>query len=119
MMSESIIHIDGLRIYARHGVNAQERVAGNVFEVNVSLKTDAGTAMMNDSLGDTVNYAEIVDLIKNCMAEPSNLLENAVYRIYRAIAENYPAVSHGSISLYKLQPPISAELARVGFTYRW
>lgn len=119
MTAEGTIHIDGLRIFARHGVNPQERVAGNVFEVNVSLKSDAGTAMVNDSLGDTVNYAEIVDLIKNCMAEPSKLLENAVYRIYKAIIESYPAVSHGSISLYKIQPPISAELARVGFTYTW
>lgn len=116
---EGTIHIDELRIHARHGVNPQEKVVGNVFEVNLALKIDAEAAMKNDSLGDTVNYAEIVDLIKKCMDEPSLLLENAAYRICLAISEDYPAVKHGSISLYKVQPPISAELARVGFSFDW
>lgn len=119
MAIEGTIHIDGLRINARHGVNPQERVTGNMFEVNIALKIDAEAAMKNDSLGDTVNYAEIVDLVKKCMNEPSLLLENAAYRIGRSIADNYPAVIHGSISLYKLQPPISAELTRVGFSFDW
>lgn len=116
---EGTIHIDGLRIFARHGVDAQERVVGNTFEVNLSLKIDAGAAMENDCLGNTVNYAEIVDLVKECMATPSALLENVAYRIYCAIGERYPTVKHGHISVYKLQPPISAELARVGFSFGW
>ena len=37
MATEGTIHIDGLRIYARHGVNPQERVTGNMFEVNLEL----------------------------------------------------------------------------------
>lgn len=115
MAIEGNIHIDGLRIYARHGVNPQERVVGNMFEVSLTLKIDAETAMKNDSLDDTVNYAEIVDLVKECMKQPSKLLEHAAYRIYQAIADRYPYVRHGSISLYKIQPPISAELARWAF----
>ena len=119
MATEGTIHIDGLRIYARHGVNPQERVTGNMFEVNLELKIDAETAMKNDSLGDTVNYAEIVDIVKICMAEPSLLLENAAYRIQQAIATQFPDVKHGTIGLYKLHPPISAELGRVGFSFSW
>lgn len=119
MSLEGTIHIDGLRIFARHGVDPQETIVGNTFEVNLALTIDAEAAMIHDSLGDTVNYAEIVDLIRGCMAVPSALLENAVYRIVAEIAARYPAVKHGSISLYKLQPPISAELARVGFSYSW
>ena len=60
-----------------------------------------------------------LDLVKECMATPSALLENVAYRIYCAIGERYPAVKHGHISVYKLQPPISAELARVGFSFGW
>jgi len=119
MAIEGTIHIDGLRIFARHGVNPQERVVGNMFEVNLSLKIDAEAAMKNDSLGDTVNYAEIVDLVKKCMNEPSLLLENAAYRISLAITKCYPSIKHGSISLYKIQPPISAELSKVGFSFDW
>lgn len=119
MALEGTIHIDGLRIYARHGVNPQERTVGNIFEVTLALKIDAEAAMKYDSLGDTVNYAEIVDLVKRVMATPSALLENAAYRIVEAIRESYPAVKHGSISLYKLQPPVSAELARTGFSCDW
>lgn len=118
-MSQSIIHIRGLRVYAYHGVLPQERVVGNTFSINVDLKVNVENAMKNDILDATVNYAEIIELIKKCMAEPSALLEHVVGRIVRAITEQFPLVEGGSVTLYKLQPPISAELDSVGFTYSW
>ncbi len=116
---QSSIVIDGLRIMARHGVLPQETTVGNMFEVSVKLDFDAAGAMRADNFGLTVSYAEVIELIKQEMSVPSKLLENAVRRIWMAITRRYPEVSGGEIALYKLQPPVSAELKRAGFVYRW
>lgn len=118
-MPNSTIHIRGLRVYAYHGVLPQERVVGNSFSVDADLKVNVENAMKNDILDATVNYAEIIDVIKDCMAKPSALLENAVWRIVESIIKRYPQIKGGSVTVYKLQPPVSAELDSVGFTYSW
>ncbi len=113
------ISIEGLRIFARHGVAAQETTVGNTFEVTVQLEFNCEQAMQSDSLDRTINYAAVVDLIKQEMAQPSKLLENVALRIYENITSHYPLVCGGSIAIYKLQPPIEAELDRVGFCFSW
>lgn len=118
-MPHSTIHIRGLRVYAYHGVLPQERIVGNVFSIDADLKVNVENAMKNDSLDATVNYAEIIDVIKKCMAQPSALLENVACRIVETINGRYPQVEGGSVSVFKLQPPVSAELESVGFTYSW
>ena len=70
------VYIDKLRIFARHGVLPQERTVGNTFEVSVRLDFNALRAMISDSIDDTVNYAEAVEIIRGEMSMPSQLLEN-------------------------------------------
>ncbi len=111
--------VDGLRIYAHHGVFPQERIVGNMFSVDVHLKCDSAIAMQSDCLDSAVSYVQIVDLVKRVMSEPSNLLENVVYRIVEALKKEFPQSTGGMVAVYKLQPPISSELERVGFVYSW
>ena len=118
-MITSCIHIRGLRVYAYHGVGSQEACVGNMFEVDVDLEMPCPKAVKTDCLIDTVSYAEVVDLIKEQMAVRSELIEHAAGRIHRAITFRCPLVERGSISIWKLCPPISAELAKVGFTLSW
>ena len=116
-MPVGTIHVDGLRCFARHGVLPQERVVGNVFEVSLALKVSAGAAMVGDCLDATVNYAEIVDVVREVMAEPSALLENVAWRIKEALSQRFERIAGGTVCVYKLQPPMSAELSRVGFSF--
>ncbi len=113
------IEIVGLRVFANHGVEQQEAAVGNMFEVSVKLDFDAQHAMRTDRLDLSVNYAKLVKLLREEMSFPSKSLENVVFRIYQAIILRFPIVESGCISMYKLNPPISAELDRVGFTFRW
>ncbi len=115
----SSIKIEGLRVLARHGVEAQENLVGNVFEVSVELQFDAEHAMRTDRIDLTVNYTDIVALVREEMDFSSKLLEYVVYRIYQSITHRYTQVTGGEISLYKLNPPIPAEVNRIGFTFRW
>lgn len=115
------IQIDGLRMIAYHGVMEQERKVGNEFIVDVCLYlSDVCKAMTDDNIAHTVNYAEVVEIIKREMAIPSRLLENVAYRIRESIMQRYVHnISGGMVKVAKIAPPISAELNSVAFTTRW
>lgn len=113
------IEIRGLRLLAHHGVQAQETLIGNTFEVSVKLTFDAEHAMRTDRLDLTISYAEVVDIIKQEMSFSSKLLEHVVFRLYQAITHRFAQISGGEITVYKLNPPINAEIERTGFTFNW
>ncbi len=113
------IEINNIRIYARHGVGEQERNVGNTFEVSVRLDCDLSRSMESDSVCDTINYAEVIELVKEEMSHPSQLLEHVAGRLRSSIIERYPTVRGGMIRVAKLVPPVSAQLASVAITTRW
>ena len=78
---ESYIELKEIKIHAYHGVDKQERVVGNDYLVRVQVKFDISKAAISDSVEDTINYAELYDLVKYEMGIPSNLLENVAFRI--------------------------------------
>ncbi len=113
------ININGLRLMGHHGVLDQERRVGNIFEINISMDVpSADSAAKADSLDLTVNYAEVIDLVKKEMRTPSRLIEAVAYRIAAAIKDRYgDLVASGSVSVAKQAPPVPAELTSVSYTY--
>lgn len=118
-MESITIEVNGLRIYARHGVGPQERTVGNLFEVTVHLRYPAGEAVENDRLECTINYAEVVAVAKEIMTNPSLLIENAAGRLKSALLDRFPLIEGGMIRVAKLVPPIPAELDSVAVALRW
>lgn len=116
-----IIAINGLRLWAKHGVFDQERRVGNEFEVTLRLDVPASDAAMDtDNLDDTINYAEVVEIIKSEMSIPSRLIEHVAGRIHRSLEARFPGqIAGGELTVSKLAPPIPAELVSVSFTTRW
>lgn len=115
----TIIEINKLRIRANHGVSDQERTVGNLFEVTVRLRYPLDRAMETDNVLHTLNYAEVVALIRSEMKKPSRLLEHVVQRLYTEITHAYPNVVGGSITVAKLAPPMGEELESVAVTLEW
>lgn len=114
------IEINGLRVRAFHGVGEQERRVGNMFSVDVWLETDLGVTMRSDDVADTINYADVVALVREQMAVPSLLLEHVAARIRDCIVARYgDKVKHGSVRVAKLTPPIAAQLDSVAVTTCW
>lgn len=116
---KTAIKVNKLRLYGYHGVLSQETKVGNVFEISVTLNADATDALMEDCLDGTVNYAEVVEIIKHEMKTPSKLLENVAYRFQQALIKRFPQITGGEISVAKLAPPISAQLESVEITLKW
>lgn len=107
---ESYIELKEIKIHAYHGVDKQERIVGNDYLVRVKVKFDISKAAESDSVSDTINYANIYDVVKCEMNTPSNLLENVVYRIMKAIKQNFPLVEGGEIEIVKIKPPIPGDV---------
>ena len=117
---KAFIEVDGLRVMAFHGVNPQERAVGNMFEVTIKLEyPGALRAMSSDHVEDTLNYARVVEIVREVMAVPSDLIEHVAGRIHAALMTEYPAIAGGSISVSKLAPPVPSEMTAARFTLQF
>lgn len=115
------ISLEGLRIYAFHGVLEQERRVGNLFTVDVTLAyPPALRAVDDDDVGHTLNYAELAAVVHDVMAVPSQLIEHVAGRLRAAVMTRWPEVTGGCIRVCKPAPPIGgASLDGAAVTLRW
>jgi dihydroneopterin aldolase len=110
------IHLHHLKFYSFHGVHEEERILGNEYEVNADVQFHEENTEIH-SLSQTINYAEVYEIIKNRMQVPSSLLETVVMDIGTTIHEKYNYVRHINISLTKVHPPIEAIEGSVGVSW--
>lgn len=108
------IHLQGLRLYAYHGVDPQETAVGAYFIVDLKLKTDFSQGAYTDELTGTVSYADIFQSVKDEMRTPSQLLEHVAQRIAQRIFHDFPAIEELDIKLFKENPPMGAQAERIG-----
>ena len=108
-LTESYISLQGLRFYAFHGVMPQERKVGGEFVVDVKVGYPLEKAVESDEVGDTLNYAELYELVKKEMTQFSNLLEHVAGRIAEAIEATYPQVTSVEVRVTKKNPPMGAD----------
>ena len=104
------IELKKMRFYAHHGATDQEQIAGNTYRVDLKLFLDLSKAIESDNLEDTLNYADIFNLVKEEMTTPSRLIEHITEKIIRKIKERYPQVSKIKIRLAKINPPVEGEM---------
>ena len=103
---EQAIKIDGLRIYAYHGVDPQEAIVGAWYTVSITMNADATAAVLFDDLDGTVNYAKVADIVKQQMLVRSALLEHVAGRIANALLESIPAIKSITVKVCKEHPPV-------------
>lgn len=108
-VKESYIHLHNLRFHAYHGVLAQERKTGGEFVVNVRVAYPLRQAMQTDNVDDTLNYAELFEIINKEMQTPSSLLEHVVGRIGESIFRHFAQVSSVWLTIAKKNPPMGAD----------
>ena len=112
--SEGYIFLRNVRFYAFHGVMPQERKVGGEFLVDLSVGYPIEDAMQSDKVEDTLNYAELYQLVKKEMDSPSQLLEHVAGRITRRISEQFPKVTSIDLKIIKKNPPMGADCYGAG-----
>ena len=101
------IHIDGLEIFANHGVLEAETQLGQKFLISATLKLDLRQAGKTDDLSKTVNYAEVCQTIQTRMTEETHqLIEACAQRIASEILHTFPLVRQVTITIEKPWAPI-------------
>ncbi len=106
---EKII-VKGLRLKAYHGVNPEEKVNGQMFELDITALIDAKNANASDELDDTVSYAKIIKTTRTVFtAESYNLIEYAANKVGMEIMKAYPKLKSVTVLLKKPEAPISAD----------
>lgn len=108
------IIIRGLKFFACHGVNAEEKVTPQPFVFDVDLFYDFYGAAKTDSIQNTVNYSSVCKIIEKVVKSNSfNLIEKLAYECLFSLMENTPAKSV-SLTLYKPEAPLKQSFSSVG-----
>lgn len=110
----SFVHIDDIRLHARHGVLPQEQATGNDYSINIRIGYDISRAIFTDDVADTLNYAEVYNIIKEEMNIPSKLIEHVAGRIADRLMDSYADISSVMLRITKCNPPMSADCNGAG-----
>jgi dihydroneopterin aldolase len=109
-MKDQIV-LTGIHGFGYHGVFDHERKDGQDFFVDLTLSVDLTAPSNSDAIEDTVNYAEITDLVvEEITSNPVNLIEKLAGRIAERVLNQHLKVQAVSVTVHKPQAPVSAQL---------
>jgi dihydroneopterin aldolase len=110
------IELKGLRFFAEHGMYAEERKVGNQFEIDLAVTYKVPKHVIT-SMEETVNYVEIYRMVEEILSKHKYLLETCAMEIANALHEHFPEIKSVSISIKKMNPPITKFSGSVGVSY--
>lgn len=113
-VKSSYILLENVKFYALHGVLPQERKVGNDYQVSLRIGYDISRAMVSDDVNDTLNYAEVYQLMSQEMSVPSALLERVAGRIGDRLFRKFPAIQSIDLTIIKVNPPMGADSEGAG-----
>ena len=115
-MSDQIF-LTGIAGFGYHGLFDHERQNGQDFFVDIALTVDLTVASKSDEISDTVNYAEITNLVvAHITTEPVNLIEKLAGRIADHILKDHAKVLVATVTVHKPQAPVKAEVKDISVT---
>lgn len=110
------ITLDSMRFESTIGATADERVFPQMLEIDLEVETDLSAASTSDSLADTVDYTQLVELTER-VAEGGGfvLLEGLAGALATAALRISPGIAAVTVRVRKLAVPIdvSMEFAQV------
>ncbi len=111
-----VIEIKGLEVIARHGALAEEKVNAQPFIFDVIIVTEDNAAQ-SDDLNDTVNYAEVCELIDGiCKNNCFDLIEKLAGETAFSIAERFANAKSVQVTVHKPQAPVGMKFSDISVT---
>ena len=114
--NESSVEVElrGLSIYTHHGVSEAEREVGQRLEFDVSFDVPDCDAVLTDRLDDTVDYAEVCDIVALAATERSyKTLERLCQVVGERLMERFGCESV-RVRAAKPEPPLPLAIQEVG-----
>ena len=107
------ITITGITGFGFHGVLEHERRDGQTFSVDLEVTTNFDSAVTSDDVRDTVNYAELAEIVHAAIVgEPVNLIEKLANRIATDCLD-ISGVTTVTVTVHKPQAPIPVPFTNV------
>jgi 7,8-dihydroneopterin aldolase/epimerase/oxygenase len=104
------VELRGLSIYTHHGVSEAEREIGQRLEIDVSFDVPDCDAVLTDRLEDTVDYAEVADIVALAATERSyRTLERLCHVIGARLLERFGCEAV-RVRAAKPEPPVAVAL---------
>lgn len=113
-LTSTYILLQGLQYHAFIGVGEQERVVGNDYVLDLRLGYPFAAAMESDVVDDTLNYADVFNVVSEVMKQPSKLLEAAAGKIVKELCARYKRLESIDLKLVKRNPPMGADCDSTG-----
>ncbi|MBQ2974065.1 MAG: dihydroneopterin aldolase [Clostridia bacterium] len=109
------ILVRGLKIFAYHGVNEEEKIDGQSFVFDIDAFVDISVPCKTDDVEETVSYAKIIkETTKIFTSQKDDLLERAAQRVADGLFESFDKIQSLRILLKKPEAPIKADFEYVG-----
>jgi dihydroneopterin aldolase len=112
---ESRVEVDlrGLSIYTHHGVTEAEQEVGQRLEFDVGFDVPDCDAVLTDRLEDTIDYAEVCDIVALAATERSyRTLERLAQVVGERLMERYRCESV-RVRAAKPEPPLPLAIQEV------
>ena len=107
------VELRGLSIYTHHGVSEAEREIGQRLEFDVSFDVPDCDAVLTDRLEDTVDYAEVCDIVALAATERSyKTLERLGKVVGERLMERF-GCEHVRVRAAKPEPPLPLAMQEV------
>jgi 7,8-dihydroneopterin aldolase/epimerase/oxygenase len=108
------IHLDKLSFYSFHGIYPEEKLLGNNYEVNITLKLDTGDRI--ETMEDTLDYSLVYELVRKKMNTPCPLLETLALEMANDIFRLDERIKSLIVNIRKKNPPLNSREGEVGVT---
>ena len=107
------VEVQGLSIYTRHGVTEAEQEVGQRLVIDVEFDVPDCDAVLTDRLEDTIDYAEVADIVALAATERSyRTLERLGHVIAERLMERFGCDSV-RVRAAKPEPPIPLAIEEV------
>ena len=107
------VEVQGLSIYTRHGVTEAEQEVGQRLVIDVGFDVPDCDAVLTDRLEDTIDYAEVADIVVLAATERSyRTLERLGHVIAERLMERFGCDSV-RVRAAKPEPPIPLAIEEV------
>ena len=108
------IIISRLEVASNHGVLDAEKILGQKFYVSIELALDLQKAGQTDDIGETINYAEVCDMVVQLMQDGThNLIETCAEKIAAYLLMAYASISEVTVKIEKPHAPIKHSFGHV------
>ncbi|MBI5870162.1 MAG: dihydroneopterin aldolase [Actinobacteria bacterium] len=101
------VNIDGLEVFAHHGLLPEEREHGQLFRFDIRMTLTECEACDSDDISTTVDYAAVIDrLVATATSKSYSLLEKLAAVLAEMVLGEFPVVDRVWVRVTKPSPPI-------------